>query len=186
MTTKNLIKGNLLIADPSILNDTSFNRSVILLTEHDLNDGSVGFILNKPTDYILQDLMPDINCHFRIYSGGPVEQENLYFIHKVPDLIPDSIEVSDGIFLGGDFKTIGNLLNEDKIKNEDIRFFLGYSGWETSQLLEEIKIDSWLIAENKYPNIFNIDSSLIWKRQLLKFGGNYSIWANAPSNPSLN
>ena len=85
-----IVKGKLLIAEPSILNDDSFNRSIILLTEHN-EQSSVGFILNKPLNYTIKDLIPEINCSFKIYQGGPVEQDNLYFIHKIPELIPDSI-----------------------------------------------------------------------------------------------
>ena len=70
-------KGKLLVAEPSILNDLEFNRSVIYLTEHN-KEGSIGFILNKPTGFVLNDLIPDIECQFTIYNGGPVEQENLY------------------------------------------------------------------------------------------------------------
>ena len=75
----NIVKGKLLIAEPSILNDDSFNRSIILLTEHN-EESSVGFILNKPLNYTIRDLIPEINCSFKIYQGGPVEQDNLYFI----------------------------------------------------------------------------------------------------------
>jgi putative transcriptional regulator len=37
--------------------------------------------------------------------GGPVEQDNLYFIHNIPELIPNSIEISNGIYWGGDFES---------------------------------------------------------------------------------
>lgn len=40
-------KGHLLIAEPSIIGDVSFNRSVVLLADHS-QEGSIGFILNKP------------------------------------------------------------------------------------------------------------------------------------------
>ncbi|MEM7187183.1 MAG: YqgE/AlgH family protein, partial [Bacteroidota bacterium] len=90
-------KGVLLIAEPSIIGDVSFNRSVVLLAEHNEN-GSVGFILNKPLEYRLKDFLPEVNSDLRVYNGGPVEQDNLYFIHKVPELIPDSIEISNGIY----------------------------------------------------------------------------------------
>ena len=90
------LKGKLLIAEPSILNDSSFNRTIILITEHTENN-SIGFILNRPLEYTIEDLLPEIKSDFTIYQGGPVEQDNLYFVHKVPDLIPDSIEVDNGI-----------------------------------------------------------------------------------------
>ena len=74
-------KGCLLVAEPTILNDISFNRSVILLTEH-TKDGSVGFILNKPLSYSINDLISEIDASFIVYNGGPMEQDNLYFLHN--------------------------------------------------------------------------------------------------------
>ena len=77
-----LKKGCLLLAEPSILDDISFNRAVILLSEHN-DDGSVGFIINKPLQHTIQELIPEINAQFIVYNGGPVGQENLYFIHTL-------------------------------------------------------------------------------------------------------
>ncbi|MDG2193529.1 MAG: YqgE/AlgH family protein [Polaribacter sp.] len=178
-------KGRLLIAEPSILNDTSFKRSIILLTEHNKNS-SIGFILNKPLNFKVNDLVPEIDCLFTVYQGGPVEQDNLYFVHKVPDLIPDSIEVANGIFWGGNFDSLKDLLNNQSLENDDIRFFLGYSGWEIGQLHEELQTNSWFVSENDFPNIFAADNSSIWKNKLLQKGGKYKIWANAPNNIQLN
>src|SRR5690606_18989797 len=103
-------KGHLLIAEPSIIGDTSFNRSVVLLADH-TSEGSLGFILNKPLGYSLKDLVPNTDADFKVYNGGPVEQDNLYFIHKIPDLIPESIEISLGIYWGGDFDVVLSLIN---------------------------------------------------------------------------
>ena len=178
-------KGRLLIAEPSILNDNSFNRSIILLTEHTQNN-SIGFILNRPLSFTVNDLVPEIDCSFTIYQGGPVEQDNLYFVHKVPELIPDSIEVAKGIFWGGNFESLKALLNNQDLKISDIRFFLGYSGWESGQLEEELKTNSWFVSENNYSNIFATDNTTIWKNKLLEKGGKYKIWANAPSDIQLN
>jgi putative transcriptional regulator len=178
-------KGRLLIAEPSILNDSSFNRSIILLTEYNQNS-AIGFILNKPLSFAVNDLIPEIECPFQVYQGGPVEQDNLYFVHKVPELIPDSIEVDKGIFWGGNFDSLKELLNKQEIKSSDIRFFLGYSGWDAHQLEDELKTDSWFVSENDYPNIFNTDNTTIWKNKLLEKGGKYRIWANAPNDIQLN
>ena len=178
-------KGKLLIAEPSILNDNSFNRAIVLLTEHSINN-SVGFILNRQLQYTLNDLIPELNCNFPIYQGGPVEQDNLYFVHRVPDLIPDSIEVEKGIFWGGNFETLRNLLNDELISTTDIRFFLGYSGWSKDQLEDEMNQNSWFVTENNFDNIFSIDEENLWKNKLLEKGGNYKLWANAPSDFNLN
>ncbi len=186
MINTNPKKGNLLIAEPSILGDVSFNRSVILLADHN-KEGSIGFILNKPLNYTISDLLPEIEIPLRVYNGGPVEQDNLYFIHKIPDLISDSIEISNGIFWGGDFKSVIELINDGKLNEKDIRFFLGYSGWDANQLMNELISNSWIVSENIYKNsiIEKIDTTF-WKEKMLELGGDYSIWSNAPENPSFN
>jgi putative transcriptional regulator len=178
-------KGKLLIAEPSILNDKSFNRSVVYLTEHSV-EGSIGFILNKPTAFKMSDLIPTIDCNFTIYNGGPVQQENLYFIHKLPNVIPNSIHISNNIYWGGNFEVLTNLLNSKSINKNDIRFFLGYSGWSQEQLNDELNESNWIVLENNYPNIFKVKSDAFWKNQLLEIGGEYQIWANAPEDPALN
>ena len=179
------LKGKLLIAAPSILNDSSFNRTAILITEHS-SENSVGFILNRPLRFTLNDLLPEIDSTFSIYQGGPVEQDNLYFVHRIPELIPNSIEVHNGIFWGGDFSTLKDLLNTQIINENDIRFFLGYTGWGKNQLLKELKTDSWFVSENNSENIFSEDEEALWRNKLLEKGGNYKLWANAPQDFSLN
>lgn len=186
MISETLIKGQLLIAEPSIIGDLSFNRSVILLADHD-KDGSVGFIINKPLKYTINDLIPDIDSRLKIYNGGPVEQDNLYFIHNVPDLIPNSIEISNGIYWGGDFESTKELINNGKINKNNIRFFLGYTGWSESQLQSEMDANSWIITSNNYKNkIIGKSSTHFWKEQIMELGGDYLIWSNAPENPYLN
>lgn len=186
MIAEKLEKGHLLIAEPSIIGDLSFNRSVILLADH-TTEGSVGFILNKPLKYTVKDLIPDIDSNFKIYNGGPVEQDNLYFIHNVPELIPNSIEISKGIFWGGDFEFTKDLINTGVIKKKNIRFFLGYTGWDSEQLENELQANSWILIKNSYENkILGKASVDFWKEKILELGGDYLIWSNSPENPLLN
>jgi putative transcriptional regulator len=186
MITDKLKKGNLLIAEPTIIGDLSFNRSVILLADYN-TEGSVGFIINKPLKYTIHDLIPDIAARFKIYNGGPVEQDNLYFIHNIPELIPNSIEISNGIYWGGDFESTKELINKGAISNDNIRFFLGYTGWDENQLENEMESNSWIITSNSYENkIIGKSATHFWKEQILELGGEYLIWSNAPENPYLN
>jgi putative transcriptional regulator len=186
MISEKLIKGNLLIAEPSIIGDLSFNRSVILLADHN-KSGTVGFIINKPLKYTINDLVPDIKASFKIYNGGPVEQDNLYFIHNIPDLIPNSVEISNGIYWGGEYEITKDLINKGKISKDNIRFFLGYTGWDVDQLETEMEESSWIITKNNYENkIIGKSASSFWKKQIMELGGEYLIWSNAPENPTLN
>lgn len=186
MTTLKPAKGLLLVAEPSIIGDVSFNRSVVLLAEYN-ESGSVGFILNKPLEHKLRDFVPEVTSKLPVYNGGPVEQDNLYFIHCIPDIIPDSIEISSGIYWGGDFSAIVDLLKEDKLKKDQIRFFLGYSGWERDQLEQELEVNSWVVVPNNYNNsIIGKTNINFWKEKMIEFGGDYLLWSNAPENPSFN
>lgn len=179
-------KGHLLIAEPSIIGDVSFNRAVVLIAEYN-DSGSIGFILNKPLRYTLRDFVPEIRSELPVYNGGPVEQDNLYFIHCVPELIPDSIEISSGIYWGGDFDTILDLLKDDRLETDQIRFFLGYSGWDPGQLTQELELNSWVVVPNTYDgNIIGKTNMDFWKEKMLELGGEYLIWSNAPDNPSSN
>jgi putative transcriptional regulator len=186
MISAKLKKGQLLIADPYIIGDASFDRSVILLTDHN-QEGSVGFIINKPLKYSINDLLPDIKASFKVYNGGPVEQDNLYFIHNVPKLIPNSVEISNGIYWGGDFESVKELINQRKINKNNIRFFLGYTGWEEDQLESEMEHNSWIVTTNSYENKIIGKSTIdFWKEKIIELGGDYLIWSNAPENPYLN
>lgn len=179
-------KGLLLVAEPSIIGDASFNRSVVLIAEHSEN-GSIGFILNKVLDFTLRELIPELDKNFKVYNGGPVEQDNLYFIHKVPDLIPESVEIANGIFWGGNFEAVKELIIKGLISEKQIRFFLGYSGWDATQLKEELDSNSWIITtHHDAKDIIERPYRSFWKDKMIELGGNYMLWSNAPENPSFN
>ncbi|AZQ44449.1 YqgE/AlgH family protein [Nonlabens ponticola] len=179
-------KGKLLVAEPSIIGDESFSRSVVLLTEFN-QEGIVGFIVNKPLDYTLSELLPEVDCDFEVYNGGPVSTDNLYFLHTVPDLIPGSHHIQDGIFWGGDFKTVSQLINDNKLDHNDIKFFLGYTGWASLQLEQELKLKSWVVIDNEdHENILSDKMHDIWKVKMRDLGDGYEIWSNAPENPAYN
>ena len=178
--------GSILIADPSVVGDNNFHRSLILLVEHNYK-GSLGFIINKPLNYHTNDIMIEMKYNFPLYYGGPVDQENLFFIHKMGNLIPESIQIENDLYWGGDFEKIISLVNDKKLKIDDIKFFLGYSGWSPKQLDLEIESKSWII--NKKSNssqIFKKKSELLWKDQMKALGGKFLLWSNSPENPYEN
>lgn len=179
-------QGTLLVAEPSIIGDINFHRSVILLANHK-EKASLGFILNKPFDFILKDILPEINSSIEVHYGGPVEPDNLYFIHNSPELITGSIKINEELYWGGNFEKVIKLLNDESIGENNIRFFLGYSGWGENQLQNEIELNSWIIQENCIGNkVININSESFWRKQIRSLGGPYLIWGNAPENPSHN
>lgn len=185
--SNNLIpkKGRVLISEP-FLPGNYFNRSIVFLVAHS-SKGSVGFILNKKTEMQVQDYLtgfPDFDAE--IYIGGPVATDSVYFIHKRADLIPGSIHVLDDIHWGGDFDEMRRLVNLGIIQTGDIRFFLGYSGWDAGQLEREIKENSWLINDVESGQVLEDLGSGSWVEFVKKVGKRYVLWENFPQNPSLN
>lgn len=179
-------QGDLLIAEPNIIGDASFHRAVVLLAELSDN-GVVGFIINKPLQYQLSELVPEIETKITVYNGGPVEQDNLFYLHTAPDLIPNSIQISDGMFWGGDFSTTVSLLNNGELSPDKIKFFLGYSGWGFDQLNRELLDNSWIVSKNqKNEAILSKVNGTFWNDKMKVLGGNYLLWSNTPENPSLN
>ena len=179
-------KGRILIAEP-FLPGSYFNRAIVLLVSHS-DKGAVGFILNKKIDYPVNEIIggfPDFDAE--VYIGGPVNTDSIYFIHSVGDQIPGSIHVKDNMYWGGDFEVIKMLIKEGLIKSDQIRFFLGYSGWDNGQLEEEINENSWLVSEIEENNVMMAGSvKSMWVQAVRDIGGRYSLWEHFPENPSLN
>lgn len=180
-------KGDILLALPCIPgNDIAFSRSVVLITEHD-NQSTIGYILNKPTSLLLNDLTSETEGSFTIYEGGPVEQDSLYCLHQRPDIISDSLYVKDNLYSGGNFEEIFHLINTGKLSNKDIRFYLGYSGWDPAQLQDEIENKYWKTMHNiDYNQMFNTPTKTFWKSHILKLGNSFKVIANAPLDPTFN
>lgn len=176
--------GKLLISAPFL--DDVFRRVVILLTEHN-DDGSVGFILNRPVEIKLHEIIEDFPPFpAKVFVGGPVQQNSINFFHKANYLIDGGTEISDGVFWGGNFELMKILIKNDKLDPDDFKFFLGYSGWSTGQLAQELKSNSWYLGNSTIENIFDEDSSRLWSKVLKSMGNKYSVIASFPEDASVN
>ena len=179
------MEGQLLIAHP-LLNDGFFNRAVIYMTNHN-NEGSFGFSLNFKTEYKLRDLRPQVkNGNFPIFEGGPVAKDQLFFLHTLGKDISESFHVKDNIYFGGDFNDMLHLIEHGKVKQDQVRFFVGYSGWGAEQLEKEIKSNNWLINEHGSDDLLVINYADLWKQKLEEINRNYGIFAEIGFDPSMN
>lgn len=125
--------GILLIADP-FLKDPNFLRTVVLLCEHK-DEGSFGFVLNRQYTNTLDELIPELDGYkLPLYYGGPVQVDSIHFLHQYPDKIPGGQEVINGVYWGGHFDALVELIKQREVSTDKIRFFIGYSGWGEGQL----------------------------------------------------
>ncbi|HVW95807.1 MAG TPA: YqgE/AlgH family protein [Mucilaginibacter sp.] len=178
--------GRLLISEPFMM-DPNFKRSVILLTEYS-EAGAMGFILNHASEFLLGDILPDLSySEIPVYVGGPVSGNTLHFIHRCPEKIDDGIEIADGIYWGGDFEAVKELITGYQLNAEEIRFFTGYSGWTPQQLDDEIKEGSWIVANAQGGDtVFSQNDETLWREVVISLGQRYAHIANFPEDPALN
>jgi putative transcriptional regulator len=137
------MRGNILIASPNLLFDSFFSKTIILLVD-ETKDGYTGFILNKPLKIKIKEIES-----LEIYKGGPVSNDNLYFIYKTKSPIKGSLKISDNVYWGGNIDEVFKMIKENIINTNSIRFFIGYSGWDHNQLEVEIKNKNWIVKKIK-------------------------------------
>ena len=179
-------RGKVLISEP-FLCDHMFGRSVILLVDH-TQDGTMGLVMNKPLPLFLNDLLSEIDCRedILIYKGGPISTDTLFYLHTLEN-IADSLPIANGFYLNGDFAAIKQFMAEGNSIKGKIRFFLGYSGWESGQLNQEIEENTWLVDKAHIPSLMDEKASKnLWKDALGKLGGKYEMWSRFPQIPTLN
>ena len=180
-------KGTALISEPG-LNDPFFKRSVVLLVEHNDKIGTIGFILNKIIDVNISEVMNDFpisSCKPLIMMGGPVNTDSLYFIHTLGDTIPGSMPICNSVYWGGDFDVLKSLFSLGKIKEGQVKFFIGHAGWESGQLLDELNHESWVVVNLNDDDII-LNNAQLWRKVVIRLGNKYKTWMNYPENPHLN
>lgn len=175
-------KGRFLLAEP-FLQEEHFHRSVVYICEHN-EEGTFGFVLNKllevpPAE--ITDKIIDKNLKFSL--GGPVDNSSMFYLHQFGDKVENAYRVDKNIYLGGSFDDIKNSINSGDINDDQVLFFLGYSGWAEGQLDEEIKEKSWLVVESKTPekHIFAPDIDL-WKTLMAEQGSHHKFISKFPDN----
>lgn len=178
-------KGRLLISEP-FLPDPNFERTVVLLCEHN-EEGSFGFVLNKPSILKVSEVMEDVSVLENVvYVGGPVQQDTLHFIHRNAN-ISNAVEIVPNIYWGGAYENLILMCDTHQLSATDIRFFLGYSGWSPGQLETELEQDSWIVCDYITDQLlFDTDPHLMWRKALENMGGRFSMYSNYPVDPRMN
>ncbi|OUJ74847.1 YqgE/AlgH family protein [Hymenobacter crusticola] len=182
--------GSLLISQP-FLGDPNFERTVILLCRHSEEEGSFGLVLNRPTNLQLGDVLelPDGEAspaaHLPLGLGGPVQPDTLHYLHRRAD-IPDAVAVGQDVYWGGDFQVLLGLLLSGELAADDVRLYVGYSGWTAGQLTDEVGENVWIVHPNAAGKVFTLDNDAFWQSILREKGGRYRVLSNYPVDPRLN
>ena len=181
-------KGSLLIANP-VLPDPNFSRTVILLCNHN-DQGSFGLVINRSTQLKAPDLFSSIDIlksyNAKIYIGGPVSQSMVFYLYRSSRNVIDLDEICSGVYLGSNLETLESLYLDIGNPGENIRFYLGYSGWSGGQLDGEMEQNSWLVQNANEKLVFLDSEELIWLKAVNSLGEKYQYLTKAPVNPQWN
>ena len=123
--------------------DDYFYDAIVCVAEHNAK-GALGFVINRSFPRNLNELVEFSHFpSFPLYEGGPVDQSHLYFIHKRPDIIEGGALVYDGVYFGGNFQQAVQAVASNFISRNELLIFVGYCGWNSGELEEEIKENGW-------------------------------------------
>jgi putative transcriptional regulator len=160
-------KGVLLVASPS-LDDPNFRQAVVLVVEHG-SEGTLGLILNRSTNVLLSEALPDITVlkgtSYRLFAGGPVEPTRLLLLSRLKEPPADARSVFDGVYVGGTPRVLERIIRQAE-PTETFRAFAGYAGWAPGQLAFEMLQGSWAVLPPDSFNIFDKDPATLWPDSL--------------------
>ena len=162
----------LLLAMPQV-HDPFFHKSVVLLLHHQ-DEGSLGFIVNRPTGVTVEEILEDLEIPWLgdadalAFFGGPVEPQIGTLIYRSEDeAAEDRHEVSPGVALTQNVTDLENLAGDPP---NHFRLLLGYAGWGDGQLEREILRNDWLIAPVQDDLLFGDDPEAVWEQALASVG----------------
>lgn len=178
--------GNLLLSEPT-MNDFHFGRSAVLLIDHNESEGSFGIIMNKALNVQLNEVVDTFHdFEAPVYLGGPVADNQIFFMHTLGDLLPDTFEFMDGLYWGGDTETLNTLISTGIATPDNVRFFIGYAGWSAGQLVQELEHNSWVVCKTDAKTLLSTPVDQLWSHYVDRMGKEYEIWKRFPKNPEDN
>jgi putative transcriptional regulator len=185
--------GGLLVATP-LLDDPNFRRGVVLVLEHDADGGTLGVVLNRPSEVTVTQVLPSWDALVSgppvLFEGGPVQTDSALALASVP---------SGGEPLGwrrlhAGSSAVSRLGTVDLDAPPEIlageitqmRIFAGYAGWTAGQLEAEIREGSWYVVEAEPGDTFDSRPADLWRAVLRRQPGELAFVATCPDDPKLN
>jgi putative transcriptional regulator len=184
--------GRLLVATP-LLGDLNFRRSVVLIVEHEVAEGTLGIVLNRPTKIpvgqVLEQWTELATDPSVVFTGGPVSPTSALALALVPGKEePIGWRALDG---APALARLG-LLDLDAPPRllapaiQSLRVFAGYAGWSPGQLEAEIDEGAWYVLPAEPGDVFAAEPERLWRAVLRRQDGDLAFLATYPDDPGLN
>jgi putative transcriptional regulator len=183
-----LAAGRLLVATP-VLRDPHFDRAVLLLLQHDEEDGALGVVLDRVTGTEVDEVLPGWGAVAAgpglVHEGGPVQREAAICLGRRRPGAPSSgafseLEGSPGL------GTVDLDSEPDELPVEAVRVFAGYAGWSPGQLESEVDEGAWWVLDSLPGDVLTPRPDLLRAQVLRRQGPPLAFAAVLPDDPSLN
>jgi len=177
------LSNHFLIAMPQ-LDDDNFTHSVTYICEHN-QEGAMGVTINRPSDILLQDILEQIHIdaltadigHKTIYQGGPVQTDRGFILHnKTEQHWEASLDITDKLQLTSSKDILQAIAKDEGPDNSLIT--LGYAGWGSGQLEQEIADNFWLSCPASTDIIFNTPIDKRWESAASLLGIDLQLLSN--------
>ena len=163
----------LIVAMPQV-QDPFFHRSVILLTAHE-DDGSLGFVINRPTDLEIEKILDDMEIPWQgieqqsAFMGGPVHPQvgTILFEADSSEFDDDAVEIVPGLYCTQSIEALRSFAHKPPAQ---MRLVLGYAGWRPGQLLEEVQRNDWITAPLNQDLVFSESPDQVWENAVSSVG----------------
>ena len=167
------LNGQFLVSMPEI-KDGVFDSALVLMCEHS-ESGAMGFIVNKPTEFSVQEIFEQLGLESAdsldpdvpVMTGGPVEPQRGFLLSNHP-ITEDVVEVLNGLYLASSPEVLP--LATNALNQGDAIFILGYSGWSEGQLESEMAANTWINVPWNSDVIFQIPTTDRQRAALAQLG----------------
>ena len=179
------LRGKLILAGP-MLKDPNFDRTVVLITEHN-EDGAMGLVLNRPSEATVGDAVPDLTWvadpEDPIFVGGPVAPNGVIVLAEWEDPAQAVVLVEDDLgFVPGESEDPDALAAAIR----RARVYAGHAGWGPGQLEGELAEEAWIVEAPRREELFSDDAEGLWPAVLRRMGREFALLSTMPPDPSLN
>jgi len=166
---KNLAAGKLLVASRGLA-DPNFAETVVLVVHYD-DDGVVGLVLNRRTDFPLSQVLDQFAAakdrSDPVYLGGPVETGAVFALLQSKAKLDGAEQVFGGVYLIST-KTLFDKAFSARPDPGSFHVYLGYAGWSIEQLRLEVDLGSWFIFPGDARTVFDSDPDSLWRQMIQK------------------
>lgn len=179
------LTGRLILATPA-LTDPNFDRTVVLVLEHDEDEGALGIVLNRPSHVDVATALPGWERLAAppplVHVGGPVDPQAVIALGRSAEPGPGVTPVVGGVGI------VNVSFEPDDLVGSvfDVRLYAGYAGWAPGQLEDEIEAGAWFVVDATPEDPLRFDVDDLWRSVLKRQKSNLRMFATFPADPSMN